>query len=32
MEPRLAALVIEGLKRAHVRFVVGLPDSMLAGV
>jgi sulfopyruvate decarboxylase subunit alpha len=32
MEPRLASLVIEGLKRAHVRFVVGLPDSMLAGV
>src|SRR5258705_6278920 len=32
MESRLAALVIEGLKRAHVRFVVGLPDSMLAGV
>ena len=32
MEPRLAALVIEGLKRARVRFVVGLPDSMLAGV
>jgi sulfopyruvate decarboxylase subunit alpha len=32
MEPRLASLVIEGLKSAHVRFVVGLPDSMLAGV
>lgn len=32
MEPQLAALVIEDLKRAHVRFVVGLPDSMLAGV
>ena len=32
MEPRLAALVIEGLKHARVRFVVGLPDSMLAGV
>ena len=32
MEPRLASLVIEGLKRAHVRFVVGLPDSLLAGV
>jgi sulfopyruvate decarboxylase subunit alpha len=32
MEPHLAALVIEALKRAHVRFVVGLPDSMLAGV
>jgi len=32
MEPRLASLVIEGLKRAHVKFVVGLPDSMLAGV
>ncbi len=32
MEPRLASVVIEGLKRAHVRFVVGLPDSMLAGV
>jgi sulfopyruvate decarboxylase subunit alpha len=32
MEPRLASLVIEGLKSAHVRFVVGLPDSMLSGV
>src|ERR1044071_5982570 len=32
MESRLASLVIEGLKRAHVKFVVGLPDSMLAGV
>ena len=32
MDPRLASLVIEGLKHAHVRFVVGLPDSMLAGV
>ena len=32
MEPHIASLVIEGLKRAHVRFVVGLPDSMLAGV
>ena len=32
MEPRLASLVLEGLKRARVRFVVGLPDSMLAGV
>jgi sulfopyruvate decarboxylase subunit alpha len=32
MEPHLASLVIEGLKRAHVKFVVGLPDSMLAGV
>jgi sulfopyruvate decarboxylase subunit alpha len=32
MEPRYASLVIEGLKRAHVRFVVGLPDSLLAGL
>jgi sulfopyruvate decarboxylase subunit alpha len=32
MEPRLASLVIKGLKSAHVRFVVGLPDSMLSGV
>lgn len=32
MEPHFASLVIEGLKRAQVRFVVGLPDSMLAGV
>ena len=32
MEPRYASLVIEGLKRARVRFVVGLPDSLLAGL
>src|SRR5262249_61399993 len=32
MEPRLASLVLQGLKEAHVKFVVGLPDSMLAGV
>jgi sulfopyruvate decarboxylase subunit alpha len=32
VEQRLAAVVMEALRRAHVRFVVGLPDSMLAGV
>ena len=32
MEQRLAAVFMEALKRAHVRFVVGLPDSMLSGV
>jgi sulfopyruvate decarboxylase subunit alpha len=32
MEKRLASLVIEGLKRAHVKFVIALPDSLLRGV
>ena len=32
MQPRLAGLVLEGLKRAHVRVVVALPDTLLKGV
>ena len=32
MKPHIASLVIEGLKRAHVRFVVALPDTLLKGV
>ena len=32
MDQRLASLVMEGLKRARVRFVIALPDSLLAGV
>ncbi len=32
MDQSLAALVVEGLKRAHVRFVIALPDSLLSGV
>lgn len=32
MEPRIASLVIEGLKRARVRLVVALPDTLLTGV
>ncbi len=32
MQPKLAALVLEGLKQAHVRVVVALPDTLLKGV
>lgn len=32
MEARLAKLVLDGLKAAHVRVVVALPDTMLKGV
>jgi sulfopyruvate decarboxylase subunit alpha len=32
MQPRLAALVLEGLKKAHVQVMAALPDSLLKGV
>ena len=32
MEPHIASLVIDGLKQAHVRFVIALPDTLLRGV
>ncbi len=32
MEPRFATLVLEALKKARVKIVVGLPDSLLKGV
>lgn len=32
MEPRLAGLVLEGLKQARVRVVTALPDTLLKGV
>lgn len=32
MQPRLAALVLEALKKVHVRVMVALPDSLLKGV
>ena len=32
MTPHLSALVLEGLKKAHVKFVIALPDTLLGGV
>jgi sulfopyruvate decarboxylase subunit alpha len=32
VQPRLAALVLQGLKQAQVRVVVALPDTLLKGV
>ena len=32
MQPHIASLVIKGLKEAHVRFVVALPDTLLKGL
>ena len=32
MQPRLAELVLEGLKKAHVRVIAALPDTLLKGV
>ena len=32
MQPRLAGLVLQGLKQAHVQIMVALPDSLLKGV
>jgi sulfopyruvate decarboxylase subunit alpha len=32
MQPRLAALVLKGLKQAHVQVMASLPDTLLKGV